>query len=33
MHDTFDWLIWRAGGDMQRAIAWARARYELLIRD
>lgn len=31
MHDTFDWLIWRAGGDMQRAISWARARYELLL--
>lgn len=27
MQHTFDWLIWMTGGDVRRALSWARTRY------
>lgn len=27
MQHTFDWLVWLSGGDVQRALNWARTRY------
>jgi hypothetical protein len=28
MQHTFDWLVMLSGGDAQRALAWARTRYQ-----
>jgi hypothetical protein len=29
LRDTFDWLVWEAGGDQRSAIIWALERYGL----